>query len=421
MATDHIASFVASLLEIPQRLQKVVNAYLLVLLLDGPKKTLSHAAALSGLHKSQFSRLLTNNSHLAASSLNLLAAEVAMAAGRSRAPLVKSCSWTIAIIIDATLHTRSSLHVQNSQRFNHGKGFVIGHQWTNIVLSINDQLIPLAPIPFWSKKECKRRGVDYKTEHVRLIEYLSALELSKYVGEHSPEEVVVMTDAGYDNKLIQRLILSKGWDFLTALKSSRSTQTKHENEYSPKSWRRISALFRAAKKQTPWQTVRVETDQGKKRKTFRVRKLIGRIKGIHHDVALICSEKSTGKGRRYFACSSIKASAGAITRAYRIRWRIEMFHRSAKSQLGMLDASVSSFDALTAHIHWVYCAYLLLQKLKIPDATSLLDKQRVLQKEVERRPIVVEIKRIVAARTQFGGGKRQVSLMHEALQTIMAS
>ncbi len=421
MATNLIASIVSRLLNIPERLQEVVVAYLLALMLDSPKKTLSHAARVSGLHRSQFSRLLSEHVNLASSSLQLLATEAARQAGIDRKLLVKDSPWTIAIIIDATLHPRSSLHVNNAQRFNHGQGFVIGHQWTNIVIFINEQLIPLPPIPFWSKNECKRRKVDYKTEHDRLFEYLEELQLAKYVGFYSPDEVVVLTDAGYDSKKIQRLILDLGWDFVAALKSSRSTQTTNETDKTPKQWRRVSALFRAVKKQAPWTTVRVETDQGKKRKTFRTRKLTGRIKGVHRDVAIVCSEKSTGKGRRYFACSNTKLSVGVITRAYRIRWQIELFHRVIKNQLGMLDAGVSHFDALTAHIHWVYCAYILLHKVEIPDAALPLERQRSLQRMVEREPLVSKVKQIMAARTQFGGLSRQKNLMQEVFQTGMAS
>ncbi|MBT8341458.1 MAG: hypothetical protein KJP07_15730, partial [Desulfatitalea sp.] len=39
--------------------------------------------------------------------------------------------WKIAIMIDATIQNRSSLHAENVKRFNHGKGFVIGHQLKN--------------------------------------------------------------------------------------------------------------------------------------------------------------------------------------------------------------------------------------------------------------------------------------------------
>ncbi len=421
MATSLIASLVSRLLQIPERLQATVTAYLLALMLDGPKKTLSHAAMISGLHKSQFSRLLSNHADLASISLKALAVEAGRMAGIDRKAFFSGSTWSIAIIVDATLHPRSSLHVANSQRFNHGQGFVVGHQWTNIVIFINGQLIPLSPIPFWSKNECRRRNVEYKTEHVRLAEYLEDLQLAQYVGFYAANEVVVLTDAGYDSKMLQRLVLAKGWDFVSALKSSRSVQTSNESLKSPKTWRRVNVLFRAVKKQAPWTTVRVETDQGKKRKSFRTRKLTGRIKGIHHDVAIVCSEKSTGKGRRYFACSNTNVSVGVITRAYRIRWRIELFHRAAKSQLGMLDAGVSDFEALTAHIHWVYCAYILLHKVEIPNAAALLERQRYLQKMVEHAPIIAKIEQIVAARTQFGGLPRQGRLARAAIQIGMAS
>jgi hypothetical protein len=56
--------------------------------------------------------------------------------------------WKIAIIVDRTLQRRASLHPENAKTFNHGHGFVIGHQWTNIVLILNDTLIPLRLIPF---------------------------------------------------------------------------------------------------------------------------------------------------------------------------------------------------------------------------------------------------------------------------------
>ena len=421
MATTLIASLVSRLLQIPERLHFTVTAYLLALMLDGPKKTLSHAAMISGIHKSQFSRLLSDHADLAFLSLKALAAEAGKLAGIGREPFFPGAKWSIAIIVDATLHPRSSLHVRNVQRFNHGQGFVIGHQWTNIVIFVNGQLIPLPPIPFWSKNECKRRNVAYPTEHDRLAEYLEDLKLSQYVGLYSADEVVVLTDSGYDNKMLQRLIIDLGWDFIAALKTSRSTQTSHETNTTPKNWRRVSALFRAVKKQAPWTTVRVETDQGKKRKSFRTRKLTGRIKGVHCDVAIVCSEKSTGKGRRYFACSNTKVTVGVITRAYRIRWRIELFHRAAKSQLGMLDAGVSGFEALTAHIHWVYCAYILLQKVELPDAEALLERQRSLQKMVEHEPLVAKVKQIVAARTQFGGLPRQERLVRAVIQTGLAS
>jgi hypothetical protein len=421
MCNNPIESLVVSLLKIPNRLQSLITAYLLALMLDAPKRTLSHAAGLVGKHKSQFSRLLSEHGELALASLTMLALDAAKLAAKGRAPLANGVPWTIAIIIDATLHPRSSLHVHNAQRFNHGSGFVIGHQWTNIAIFVNGMLIPLAPIPFLSKNECKRCGLKYQTEHERLAIYFEELNLAQYIGTYDPKEVVVLADSGYDNKKLQRLILSFGWDFLSSLKTSRSAQTNHQTNANPKSWRRIDALFRAVKKQAPWKTVRINVDKGKKRRKFRARKLIGRIKDVHQDVALVCSEKSSGRGRRFFACSNTRVDVGAILRVYRLRWEIEIFHRTTKHQLGLLDAGVTDFDALTAHMHWVYCAYLMLHKVELPNVESLLEKQRSLTKMVAQAPVVTQIKKIAAARTQCGGLKRQKRLIEEAIRGAMAA
>lgn len=87
----------------------------------------------------------------------------------------------------------------------------------------------------------------------------------------------------------------------------------------------------------------------------------------------------------------------------------------------MLDIGVSDFNAMTAHIHWVYCAYILLSHEKLPTAPTMLERQRCLQKMVEREPFIGTLKRIVAARTQFGGPSRQERLARAAIQDAIAS
>jgi hypothetical protein len=75
-----------------------------------------------------------------------------------------------------------------------GKGYVIGHQWTNIVLIINDILIPLPPIPFYSKRYCREHALAYHTEHERVVAYINTLDLDEYIGAHDPRDVLVLTD-----------------------------------------------------------------------------------------------------------------------------------------------------------------------------------------------------------------------------------
>lgn len=421
MAQTLIKTLVLRLLNIPDRLQDVVAAYLLMLMLEAAKHSQTFAEAVSGLDQSQFSRLLSGHLDVAVQSLQTLAKAAGNSLAKGRKPLIAGVDWTVGIIIDATLHPRSSLHVHNAQRFNHGQGFVVGHQWTNILLYINGKVIPLPPIPFWSKNECKQRGVKYKTEHERLKEYLADLNLAELIGLYDPEEIVVLTDSGYDDKQLQRTILARGWDFLGAIKVNRGSKTRSEHKSGTTTWRQVGDLFWASRKQAPWNTVRVDVDGGKKRRKFRARKLVGLIKGVAHDVALVCSEKSGRTGRRYFACSRASLDVGVIVRAYTKRWEVELFHRASKHQLGFLDAGVHNFDSLTAHVHWVYCAYLLLHEIEIAGADGLLDKQRRLTKLAHQAPWEERLRRIIAAKTQYGGPPRQERLLLAALQEAMAA
>jgi hypothetical protein len=325
MAQD-IATLIGRLLKIPARLEAVVRAYLLALMVDADKHSLRLAGQLSGLDRSQFSRLLARHVGLAVDSLIAASQGFATTAAKSRKPLVAGAPWTIAIIVDAMLHPRSSPKLSNAQTFTHGRGYVVGHQWTNIVIFVGGQLIPLPPIPFLTKKECRRRGIKYVSANEAIRTYLDNLQLAKWVGSYKLDEVVVMADSGYDDKKLQRLVIDKGWDFLIALKANRSCRSVASEKY-----RKIKDLFRATKRQAPWKSVRFEVDGGKRRARYRARKLTGLLRGVHREVALICSEKASKRGRRYLACSRPSLDVGIILRAYRTRWLIELFASSAKS------------------------------------------------------------------------------------------
>jgi hypothetical protein len=41
-------------------------------------------------------------------------------------------------------------------------------------------LIPLRPIPFYSKRYCQTHDLKYQSEHERVVEYLRALDLEDY-------------------------------------------------------------------------------------------------------------------------------------------------------------------------------------------------------------------------------------------------
>src|SRR5919202_4768664 len=198
------------------RLGRICTAYLLFLMVATTKHSLKEAARFSGLHPSLFSKLLQSHSNVAITTLDQLSKTQARKITKAL-QRVKGLPWKIVILIDSTLQHRASLHPENAKTFNHGKGYVIGHQWTNIVLLLGDMLIPLRPIPFYSQRYCQTHGLAYHSEHERVVAYLRTLDLEDYIGAYERREVLVLADSGYDDKKIEKAITDQRWNFIIAL------------------------------------------------------------------------------------------------------------------------------------------------------------------------------------------------------------
>ena len=142
MSAGALHTWIKRHITVRQRLGRICTAYLLFLMVATSKHSLKEAARFSGLHPSLFSKLLQSHANVAISTLDQLsksqARKIAKALER-----VRGLPWKILLIIDATVQHRASLHPENAKTFTHGKGYVIGHQWTKSVLVLGDHLIPL--------------------------------------------------------------------------------------------------------------------------------------------------------------------------------------------------------------------------------------------------------------------------------------
>ena len=313
-----------------QRLTPVAIIYIIFIMTSKRKHTLAAAARFANTSKAKFNNLLSNHSDIAIFALHELSKKQARQFSKAMHALGQnSLPWNIAIIVDATFLGRSSLHTENAKKFNHGKGYVIGHQWTNIVLLINGKVIPLPPIAFYTAKYCRTYGIKYKTENERVIEYLAQLDLKQYIGAHAPQKVVFLADSGYDDHRIEKTVAGKKWSFIIALKSTRSIKTESVYNKTKKSegWNSIAVTFKRNRR-VKWQTIRVPKNSGKnKRMEFRIRQIIGYLRNFGK-AQLICSQFSKkSKGRiKYLACNDLKATPRQIIIGYRLRWRIEINH-----------------------------------------------------------------------------------------------
>jgi len=416
MRAQTVQTWIARHIFVRRRLVNVCTSYLLFLMVVTTKHSLEEAARFSGLHKSQFSKMLKAHSTVAVYTLESLSKKQAKQVAQAQQKL-RELPWKIAIIVDSTLQHRASLHPENAKTFNHGQGFVIGHQWTNIVLLLNDLLIPLRPIPFYSQRYCRERKLEYRTEHDLIVEYIEQLQLEEYLGSYDPREVVVLTDSGYDNKKIQNAIAAKHWHFIIALGKTRSVKSARLSLTTPKSkqWSHIAMFFRNHR-WLKWQTIRIPTNGTKrKRMEFRTRDTIGYLRYVGQ-VQLVCSEpRRRPEGRRkYLACNDMRVTARQIILGYRLRWTIELFHKTVKQHLGFEDVATSGFASVMSHVHWVYCAYILLS-MSPPGvsagAQSLGDKQRQLQQLLENQAK----RRVLQQLTQIGGVQRYMDELRQAL------
>jgi hypothetical protein len=147
MLAGPLQTWIKRQIAVRQRLERVCTSYLLFLMVVTTKHSLQEAARFSGLHPSLFAKMLQAHAKVAILTLESLSKTQARQFAKTLERL-NGLPWKIVIIIDSTLQHRASLHPENAQTFNHGKGYVIGHQWTNIVLILGGMLIPLRPIPF---------------------------------------------------------------------------------------------------------------------------------------------------------------------------------------------------------------------------------------------------------------------------------
>jgi AraC-like DNA-binding protein len=391
-------------------------SYLLFLMVATTRHSLEEAARFAGLHKSQFSKMLKAHRKVAVSTLERLSKHQAKRLAKARHKL-HELPWAIAIIVDSTLQHRASLHPENAKTFNHGQGFVVGHQWTNVVVLLNDTLVPLRPIPFYSQRYCRDHALEYRTEHDLVVEYIQQLNLEDYIGAYDPREVIVLTDSGYDNKKIQQAIAAKHWHFISALGKTRSVKSVLASLTTPKSkqWAHIATFFRNHR-WLKWQTIRIPTNGTKrKRMEFRTRDTMGYLRYVGQ-VQLVCSEpRRRPEGRRkYLACNDMRVTARQVMLGYRLRWVIELFHKTVKQHLGFEDVATSSFDAVMSHVHWVYCAYILLC-MSPPGVSADVKSLGAQQCQLRQFLANQEKRRVLQQLTQMGGVQRYQDELRQAL------
>jgi hypothetical protein len=238
------------------------------------------------------------------------------------------------------------------------------------------------------------------------------------------QKVVVLADSGYDDQKIQKAIAAKHWKFIIALKSSRGVKTEKVYRTTKKTedWKSVTVTFKNNRK-TGWKTIRAPKNGGKKKRMeFRVRQITGYLKNFGK-AQLICSQfktKSKNGKRKHLACNDLKATPRQIVIGYRLRWAIEIFHKEIKMFLGFEDVSAKYFSSVMSHVHWVYCAYILLNSSPPGFAIgvkSMAQKQLLVNKIIENKGLSA----VNQLLTQAKGAQRLKTHIQKALNSRSSS
>ena len=277
------------------------TSYLLFLMVATRKHALEAAARFSGLHKSQFSKMLQAPSKVAVSTRDSLSKQPAKQGAKARHKLQER-PGAIALVVDSTLQQRARLPPANATTFKHGQGLVVGHQWTNIVLLLPDLLIALRPLPFYSQRYCRDQKLEDRTAPDRVVEYIQQFQLAEYSGSYDPRAVGVLTDSGDDNKKSQQAIATKHWHCILALGKTRSVKSAKRDLPTPqaKQWCHI-ALFVRNPRWRKWQTRRLPTHGPKRqRRALRTRDSIGSLRYVGQGQLVCSAARKRPEGRRQY-------------------------------------------------------------------------------------------------------------------------
>ena len=402
----------------------VLKWYLISLAAESVKHTLENASNLSGFHATQFSRLLVKSVEASELILADLAAKAVKIITKTESHLgtvFEKLPWKCYLIIDSTPQKRSACKAQNVARFNLGGGFWFGHRWTNVVLFINGHLIPLVPIPYRSKKECKALGLEHKTEKQLLCEYLDRLDLRKFILGIKPDEIAVLLDAGYDAKTVQNKILSKGWDLLSAIGRQRSIYIKHAHSShygSQKSKIGVANAFQRFNRRAEKITCRLPKLHGHKtRKKFTVKRIHGSLKGVENkEMVFLFSTINRQKKVKYIACSRADVPTWKIVQAFSFRFLIEQFHKEIKQYFGFEEVASRQFDSVISHVNFVYSAHILTNIFYKDRRIGMREKQKLFTESLHKH----ESLKIIQLATRFRGADQVRKYFKEKFSNLAA-
>jgi hypothetical protein len=199
-------------------------------------------------------------------------------------------------------------------------------------------------------RESTVRRLNRRRKNTKLC-YKSKLELAREMLQQvlsflpKTNPVYVLFDSWYTSAKLVKWIRQQGWHVIAAIKSNRKLSgqklTQWHHDLKGNAYQRVS--LELANKQ--W-------------RTYCVRTMNGRLRGVPGPVRVLFSQKGPGvRTPKYFLCTDTTLSAQEILRRYQHRWSQEVDYWYVKLQLGLGDFRLQSHEAINK---WYAVVYLVL-------------------------------------------------------------
>jgi len=165
-------------------------------------------------------------------------------------------------------------------------------------------------------------------------------------------KVYVQFDSWYASGRLIKYVRRQGWHATCGLKANRKLDGQRLDQHAQVLRHR-------------WYTrVGVTTADGDEQ-TYYVRRLDGRLAQVPYDVRVYFSKRHPReKSPAYIACTDLACSAKQALQGYTWRWSCETANFFLKTQIGLQDFRVQSYEAVdrfvvVVHLAWAYVEYRL--------------------------------------------------------------
>lgn len=243
----------------------------------------------------------------------------------------------IFLIIDDTLVERDGKNIELTQKhFDHNSNdYVNGHQFFTAILCTSFLQLPIFP-NLYHKETDSKIGM--------------AQTLVDKIEESKIKIDTVLFDSWYSDKNLINKCRSKKWKVICSVKSNRNIFLGKSNIPMKISFINQRLFFQEKKKYFVGD------------KTYYVFEKRARLNKIPSVKFIISQEINDGKikSQQQIISTNENDSPEKIISTYKLRWRIETFHRDIKQNLGFADAFLRRGNGIVSHAIFVAIAYAVL-------------------------------------------------------------